>query len=67
MNNVPDFDLVRISKAKAAVGLSIPAVRKYREKGLKFYGSGNAVFFSKRELEEIIKREVQPLETKKPA
>jgi hypothetical protein len=50
------FDLVRLSSSKAIVDISPNTIRKYHDQGLQFYRQGKAVFFSKSELEEFIRR-----------
>lgn len=50
------FDLIRLTKAKAAVDLSPNTIRAYARDGLSIYRKGRAVFFSRSELELHIRR-----------
>ncbi len=44
------FDLFRLSKAKAIVDLSPNTLRSFHQRGLPFYRSGRIVFVSKADL-----------------
>jgi len=58
MNNdaVNSFDLVRLTKAKRLVDLSPNTIRAYAREGLSLYRKGRAVFFSRAELENFIRK-----------
>lgn len=49
------FDMFRLSKAKAAVDLCSNSIRGYAKEGLPLYRRGRAVFVSKTELERFIR------------
>ena len=51
-----NFDLVRLTKAKREVDVCPNSIRAYAEKGLRLYRSGRAVWFSRSELADFIKR-----------
>jgi len=53
MNN---YDLVRLSKSKSAVDLAPNTIRAYAREGLNLYRKGRAVFFSRLELENHIRK-----------
>lgn len=50
------FDLFRLSHSKPEVDISSNALRGYFKRGLKFYKQGKAVFVSKSELADFIRR-----------
>ena len=50
------FDLARLSHAKREVDISPNTIRKYARHGLNLYRMGKAVFFSRAELADFIKR-----------
>lgn len=54
---MPNFDLFRITKSKEAVDICSNTLREYIKAGLPRYEEGVAVFVSKRELEQFIRRE----------
>ena len=49
------FDMFRLTKAKAAVDLCANTIRDYSRHGLPLYRRGRAVFVSKTELEQFIR------------
>jgi len=49
------FDMFRLTKAKAAVDLCANTIRGYATQGLPLYRRGRAVFVSKTELERFIR------------
>ena len=53
-NETNGFDLVRLSKAKAAVDVCPNTLRAYAKAGLPLYRRGRAVFVSKTELANFI-------------
>lgn len=54
--NSNSFDLVRISRAKKEVDLSPNTIRAYALEGLNLYRKGRALFFSRSELADHIRR-----------
>jgi hypothetical protein len=50
------FDLVRLTKSKRTVDLSSNTIRAYAREGLSLYRKGRAVFFSRAELEQFIRK-----------
>jgi hypothetical protein len=50
------FDLVRISQAKKSCQVSPNTIRAYAREGLNLYRKGRAVFFSRAELADHIRR-----------
>jgi hypothetical protein len=59
-----NFDLCRLTKSKTQVDLSPNWIRElHTQDGLPFYRCGRAVFFSKSELIDLIRRKaaIQPL------
>jgi hypothetical protein len=59
------FDLVRLTRAKRAVDVCPNTIRAYakEKEGLNLYRKGRAVFFSRAELNDYIRRTA----TKQPA
>jgi hypothetical protein len=55
-NEATGFDLVRLSKSKEVVDICYNTLREYNRAGLPFYRRGKAVFFSKSELENFIRK-----------
>ena len=55
---LPDsnFDLCRLSRAKAIVDVSPNTIRAYAKDGLNIYRRGKAAFFSKTELAAFIRK-----------
>jgi hypothetical protein len=51
-----NFDLVRLTRAKRAVDVCPNTIRKMAAGGLPLYRQGRAVFFSKAELAQHIRR-----------
>lgn len=62
MDNVSNtsFDLVRLTKSKKIVDLSPNTIRAFSKGGLALYRSGRAVFFSRAELDQHIRRNSKP-------
>jgi len=50
------FDLCRLSKSKKTVDLCSNTIRNYAKEGLRLYRVGKAVFFSKAELIDHIRK-----------
>lgn len=50
------FDLVRLSRSKAAVDICSNTIRAYAKQGLPIYRRGKAAFFSKAELIDFLRR-----------
>ena len=57
-SSVTSFDLFRLSKSKEVVDVCPNTLRSYFEQGLRSYKQGKAVFISKAELAEFIRRGV---------
>jgi hypothetical protein len=55
-NGSPSFDLVRLSRSKSACDVCPNTIRAYAREGLALYRKGRAVFFSRTELVEHIRR-----------
>jgi len=55
-SNDATFDLFRLSAAKEVVDLCANTLRTYNTQGLPFYRRGRAIFVSRRDLEEFIRR-----------
>jgi len=49
------FEMVRLSKSKAAVDVSPNTIRSYSQSGLPLYKLGKAIFFSRSELIAFIR------------
>jgi len=49
-------DMLRLSRSKQTVDISPNTIRKFARRGLNLYRQGSAVFFSRAELEDFIKR-----------
>jgi hypothetical protein len=50
------FDLVRITASKKFCSVAPNTIRAYAKEGLNLYRKGRAVFFSRTELEQHIRR-----------
>lgn len=50
------FDMFRLSKSKKEVDICGNTLRSYNKRGLPFYRQGRAVFISRAELIDFIKR-----------
>ena len=51
------FDMFRLSKSKETVDICSNTLRNYHAAGLPFYRQGKAVFISRAELVDFIKRQ----------
>ena len=60
------FDLFRLSKSKAAVDLAPNTLRSYFKDGLRFYKRGKAIFVSRVEVADYIRKGPQPAGTPAP-
>lgn len=56
LENLRPFELFRLSNSKKVVDISTNTLRDYNKRGLPFYRQGKAVFVSKTELIDFIKR-----------
>ena len=55
-------EMVRITKAKAAVDISSNTIRAFQKRGLPLYKIGRATFFSRSDLEAFLRRHVASAE-----
>jgi hypothetical protein len=55
------FEMVRLTKSKKTVDVSVNTIRSYARQGLRLYRVGGAVFFSKLELSDFIRSRNQQM------
>lgn len=58
--DVRGFDMFRLTNSKSVVDVCPNTLRAYHTKGLRFYRNGKAVFISKLELADFIRKHAEP-------